>query len=128
MAFMKQIGINCAPVYCTKIASKLVRTYTERHGLKELLRELLNLDISKYQQQSDWGVTDLSEDQKTYAASDVLYLHPLMDKLTDMLKREGRFEIAQKCFDFLPTRAELDCMGWFDMDIFAHNKGIYARD
>lgn len=128
MAFMKQIGIDCAPVYCTKIASKLVRTYTERHGLKDLLRELVNVDISKYQQQSDWGVETLTEDQKSYAASDVLYLHALMDRLNVMLKREKRDGIAQECFDFLPTRATLDCIGWFDMDIFAHNKGAYARD
>ena len=128
MAFLKQLDIACAPVYCTKIASKLVRTYSDRHGLGELLREQFNIDISKLQQRSDWGVDTLSEEQKAYAASDVLYLHILMDRMTALLKREGLFDIAQKCFDFLPTRAELDCIGWFDMDIFAHNKGAYARD
>jgi ribonuclease D len=129
MAFMRQhLNINCAPVFCTKIASKLVRTYSSRHGLKELTRELLNVDISKYEQQSDWGVEKLTEDQKVYAASDVLYLHALKDKMTEMLTREGRMEIAQKCFDFLPARAELDCIGWDDMDILAHGKGHYVKD
>lgn len=129
MAFLRyNLNINCAPVFCTKIASKLVRTYTDRHGLKELLREFFNIDISKQQQQSDWGVDNLSEEQKEYAASDVLYLHDLKDKMIELLKREKRLEIAQKCFDFLPARAELDCIGWDDMDILAHNKGIYARD
>lgn len=128
MAFLKQLGIHCAPVYCTKIASKLVRTYSDRHGLGELLREQFNIDISKYQQRSDWGVEKLSDDQLAYAASDVLYLHILMDRMTELLKREKLYDIAQKCFDFLPTRATLDCIGWFDMDIFAHNKGAYARD
>ncbi|HEY1096063.1 MAG TPA: ribonuclease D [Alphaproteobacteria bacterium] len=129
IAFMKnQLNISCMPIFCTKIASKLVRTYTERHGLKELMREFFNIDISKQQQQSDWGVDKLSEEQKEYAASDVLYLHDLKDKMVELLEREKRMHIAQKCFEFLPTRAELDCQGWDDMDIFAHNKGIYARD
>lgn len=129
MAFLlRQLNIKCAPVFCTKIASKLVRTYSDRHGLKELTHELLGIDISKYQQRSDWGVETLTEDQLTYAASDVLYLHALKDKLVALLKRENRSAIAQKCFDFLPARAELDCIGWDDMDIFAHNKGHYQRD
>ncbi len=128
VAFMRQLDIHCAPVFCTKIASKLVRTYTERHGLKELLRELLNIDVSKYQQQSDWGIDTLSDDQHAYAASDVLYLHTLMDKLIVLLKREGRLDMAQHCFNFLPTRAGLDRMGWDDMDIFAHGQGHYVRD
>ena len=129
MAFLKQhLNIACQPVFCTKIASKLTRTYTDRHGLKELTRELLNVDISKYQQQSDWAVDHLNDEQKAYAASDVLYMHTLMDKLTVMLKRESRMEVAQGCFNFLPTRATLDLIGWDDMDILAHGKGHYARD
>ncbi len=113
-------GVTAAPVYCTKIASKLVRTYTDRHGLKYLLSELLGVDISKQQQSSDWGAAQLSEAQQSYAASDVLYLHRLRAALDEMLVREGRCEIAQRCFDFLPTRAELDLMGWPDTDIFSH--------
>ncbi len=113
-------GVLTAPVYCTKIASKLVRTYTDRHGLKNLLQELLDIDISKLQQQSDWGATHLSEGQIDYAASDVLYLHRLKDVLDGRLAREGREEMAQACFDFLPMRARLDLAGWPDHDIFAH--------
>ncbi|MBL4813267.1 MAG: ribonuclease D [Rhodobacteraceae bacterium] len=108
------------PVYCTKIASKLVRTFTDRHGLKNLLTELLSVDISKYQQQSDWGKTTLSPAQLDYAASDVLYLHRLREALNVMLEREDRMELAQACFDFLPCRARLDLAGWPEIDIFAH--------
>lgn len=113
-------GVTTAPVYCTKIASKLVRTYTDRHGLKYLLSELLGVDISKQQQSSDWGAETLTEAQQNYAASDVLHLHRLRDMLDAMLEREGRRDLAQRCFDFLPTRAELDLAGWSDIDIFAH--------
>ncbi len=113
-------GVTCAPVYCTKIASKLVRTYTDRHGLKYLLSELLGVDISKQQQSSDWGAPALSDAQQAYAASDVLYLHRLQAALDAMLAREGRTALAQACFDFLPTRARLDLAGWPDTDIFAH--------
>lgn len=113
-------GTRTAPVYCTKIASKLVRTFTDRHGLKNLLQELLGIDISKHQQQSDWGATTLTDAQLDYAASDVLYLHQLRQALDEMLAREGRAKIAQSCFDFLPTRAALDLAGWPDTDIFAH--------
>ena len=113
-------GVTTAPVYCTKIASKLVRTYTDRHGLKYLLAELLGVDISKQQQSSDWGAATLSAAQQDYAASDVLHLHRLRAVLDEMLTREGRRELAQRCFDFLPTRAELDLMGWPETDIFAH--------
>ena len=110
-----------APVYCTKIASRLVRTYTDRHGLKNLLQELLSVDISKQQQSSDWGSKKLSKAQVEYAASDVLYLHRLRDSLNQMMIREDRMEIAQSCFGFLPTRAKLDLAGWPDNDIFAHS-------
>ena len=113
-------GALTAPVYCTKIASKLVRTYTDRHGLKNLLQELLATDISKQQQSSDWGAEELSRAQLDYAASDVLYLHELRDRLEVMLAREGRSELAQACFRFLPTRAVLDLEGWPETDIFAH--------
>lgn len=113
-------GVLCAPVWCTKIASKLVRTYTDRHGLKELLRELLGVDISKHQQQSDWGAPELTTAQLDYAASDVLHLHRLKAVLEERLDREGRIDIAQACFDFLPTRARLDLAGWVDPDVFAH--------
>ncbi|ARC87252.1 ribonuclease D [Rhodovulum sp. MB263] len=113
-------GVTTAPVYCTKIASKLVRTYTDRHGLKYLLQELLEIDISKQQQSSDWGAAMLSPAQLDYAASDVLYLHRLKEVLDGMLAREGRSEIARACFDFLPTRARLDLSGWPETDIFAH--------
>ena len=113
-------GALAAPVYCTKIASKLVRTYTDRHGLKYLLQELLEVDISKQQQSSDWGAARLTEPQKAYAASDVLYLHRLKAALDEMLAREGRTATAQACFDFLPTRAQLDLAGWPEIDIFSH--------
>ncbi|WP_137700972.1 ribonuclease D [Marimonas lutisalis] len=113
-------GVLTAPVYCTKIASKLVRTYTDRHGLKFLLQELLRVDISKQQQMSDWGAKDLTEAQLDYAASDVLHLHALRDALEARLAREGRTEMAQACFRFLPTRAQLDLAGWPETDIFAH--------
>lgn len=113
-------GVMTGPVYCTKIASKLARTYTDRHGLKDLSRELLGLDMSKQQQSSDWGADSLSEAQLVYAASDVLHLHALRAKLDIMLTREGRMELAKSCFDFLPARARLDLMGWAENDIFAH--------
>lgn len=115
-----RFDVLTAPVYCTKIASKLVRTYTDRHGLKNLLDELLKIDISKYQQSSDWGAAALSEAQLDYAASDVLHLHLLKAKLDAMLDREGRADVARKAFEFLPTRAMLDLAGWPDTDIFAH--------
>jgi len=115
-AFAVEIG----PVYCTKIASKLCRTYTDRHGLKDLVRELLGVDLSKQQQSSDWAAETLSDAQLAYAASDVLHLHGLRDKLDMMLAREGRTEIAQACFRFLPQRAALDLLGWNDQDIFSH--------
>jgi ribonuclease D len=118
--FMRDLSIVCAPLYCTKIASKLVRTYTDRHGLKDLIKELLGRDISKDQQSSDWGAAELSDAQLAYAASDVLHLHALKEKLDLMLARETRIEIAQSCFDFLPTRAALDLAGWEETDIFAH--------
>ncbi|NBT31606.1 MAG: ribonuclease D [Rhodobacteraceae bacterium] len=113
-------GAVTAPVYCTKIASKLVRTFTDRHGLKYLLQDLVGVDISKMQQQSDWGAATLTNAQLDYAASDVLYLHRLKDALDQMLAREGRTQTAQACFDFLPTRALLDLQGWPEIDIFAH--------
>ena len=115
-----RFGVLAAPVWCTKIASKLVRTYTDRHGLKNLLTELLNVDISKLQQSSDWGAEKITAAQRDYAASDVLYLHKLKAGLEVMLEREGRTEVAQACFDFLPHRAKLDLMGWPDVDIFSH--------
>ena len=114
------LGVVAAPVYCTKIASRLIRTYTDRHGLKELVRELLGQDISKQQQSSDWGAPDLSDAQKDYAASDVRFLHRLKEELDRRLIREGRMAIAQACFDFLPARAALDLAGWPETDIFAH--------
>ncbi|MEO1152898.1 MAG: ribonuclease H-like domain-containing protein [Pseudomonadota bacterium] len=119
-ALQNAFGVVTAPVYCTKIASKLIRTYTDRHGLKNLLDELLGIDISKQQQMSDWGAETLTDAQLDYAASDVLYLHRLKEALDGRLAREGRTEIAQKCFDFLPTRAHLDVAGWPEIDIFAH--------
>lgn len=119
-AVMAYLNVECYPVYCTKTASRLVRTFTDRHSLKELCRELLGVEMSKQQQSSDWGAETLSEDQKTYAASDVLYLHKLREKLDIMLERENRAELAQACFDFLPVRAALDLEGWPDFDIFAH--------
>ncbi len=114
------LGVVAAPVYCTKTASRLIRTYTDRHGLKELVRELLGQEISKQQQTSDWGAPDLSEAQKDYAASDVRYLHALREKLDERLEREGRMPLARACFDFLPHRAMLDLAGWPEIDIFAH--------
>jgi len=114
------LGVTAAPVYCTKIASRLVRTYTDRHGLKDLVRELLGQEISKQQQSSDWGGPVLSDAQKDYAASDVRYLHGLKQELDRRLQREGRMELAQACFDFLPARAKLDLAGWPEVDIFAH--------
>ena len=114
-------GVMPQPVYCTKIASRLTRTYTDRHGLKDLVREVLNIDLSKQQQSSDWGSASLSEAQLAYAASDVLHLHGLRERLDAMLAREGRNELAQACFDFLPTRARLDLGGWEAEDIFAHS-------
>jgi len=119
-ALFKTFGVTARPVYCTKIASKLVRTYTDRHGLKALLQELLDVDISKQQQTSDWGTETLSDAQLDYAASDVLYLHNLKDRLDTMLHREGRMDLALSCFAFLPERARLDIEGWPDTDIFAH--------
>ena len=119
-AMYNAFGALAAPVYCTKIASKLIRTYTDRHGLKNLLQELLDVDISKHQQMSDWGAAELTKAQLDYAASDVLYLHALREKLNGRLEREGRMDMAQACFDFLPTRAWLDLAGWPEIDIFAH--------
>jgi ribonuclease D len=119
-ALRAAFGVETAPVYCTKIASKLVRTFTDRHGLKYLLQDLLNVDISKHQQQSDWGAETLTPAQLDYAASDVLHLHRLKAALDAMLAREGRTELAQACFDFLPARARLDVLGWPEVDVFAH--------
>ena len=119
-AIKHYLGVTAGPVYCTKTASRLVRTYTDRHGLKELVRELLGFDISKQQQSSDWGGPDLSDAQKEYAASDVRYLHRLREELDRRLAREGRTDLARSCFDFLPWRAELDLAGWPEVDIFAH--------
>lgn len=115
-----RFGVRTTPVYCTKIASKLIRTYTDRHGLKNLLQELLKIDVSKQQQSSDWGAVTLTKEQIAYAASDVLYLHRLKEELDMRLAREGRTELAQACFEFLPYRAKLDLLGWPDTDIFAH--------
>ena len=115
------LGVVAAPVFCTKIASKLVRTYTDRHGLKNLVDEVLHENLSKQQQSSDWGGTDLNDAQREYAASDVRYLHRLREELVKRLEREGRLDIAQACFDFLPTRARLDIAGWPDHDIFSHS-------
>lgn len=120
------LGVMAGPVFCTKIASKMVRTYTDRHGLKNLATELLGADISKQQQSSDWGGPVLSDAQRDYAASDVRFLHALRDELIIRLEREGRTEMAQACFDFLPTRALLDIAGWDGRDIFSHNEGHYA--
>ncbi|WP_419900089.1 ribonuclease D [Roseomonas sp. USHLN139] len=114
------LGVECAPVRCTKIAAKLVRTFTERHGLKDLCRELLGVDISKQQQSSDWGAAELTPEQLAYAASDVLHLHALWDRLEALLKREGRLELAEACFRFLPARGQLDLMGYAEPDIFSH--------
>ena len=120
-ALSNAFGVMPQPVYCTKIASRLARTYTDRHGLKDLVREVLNIDLSKQQQSSDWGSQSLSEAQLAYAASDVLHLHALRERLDAMLVREGRQELAQACFEFLPTRARLDLQGWDTEDIFAHS-------
>jgi ribonuclease D len=120
-ALYNAFGVMPQPVYCTKIASRLTRTYTDRHGLKDLVREVLNIDLSKQQQSSDWGTQTLSEAQLAYAASDVLHLHGLRERLDTMLAREGRTELAQACFGFLPTRARLDLQGWDTEDIFAHS-------
>tara|TARA_B100000963_G_scaffold300707_1_gene273152 strand:- start:1021 stop:1632 length:612 start_codon:yes stop_codon:yes gene_type:complete len=114
------LNVHAAPLWCTKIASKLTRTYTDRHGLKDLCRELLNVDLSKAQQSSDWGAPDLSDGQLNYAASDVLHLHALKEKLETMLDREGRRQMAEACFDFVLVRAAMDLAGWDDLDIFAH--------
>ncbi|MFT6074229.1 MAG: ribonuclease D [Yoonia sp.] len=119
-ALLNAFGVTTAPVYCTKVASKLVRTYTDRHGLKVLLQDMVGIDISKHQQQSDWGAPSLTSAQLDYAASDVLYLHQLKETFDVLLTRENRTEVAQACFDFLPTRAKLDLAGWPDLDIFAH--------
>lgn len=120
-ALQDRFGVVTSPVYCTKIASKLARTYTDRHGLKDLARELLSVDLSKQQQSSDWGADELSQAQLEYAASDVLYLHDIKRHLDRMLVREGRKELAQSCFDFLPSRVALDLAGWPETDIFAHS-------
>jgi ribonuclease D len=119
-AIYQYLGVVCAPIYCTKVASKMARTFTDRHGLKDICKELLDVDLSKQQQSSDWGAPSLTNEQLKYAASDVLYLHRLRERLNDMLVREGRMELAQDCFSFLPTRARLDLMGWDEPDIFAH--------
>jgi ribonuclease D len=119
-AIRHYLQVTAAPVYCTKTASRLIRTYTDRHGLKDLVRELLGVEVSKQQQSSDWGAPVLSDAQKDYAASDVRYLHRMMPLLNERLVREGRMELAQACFDFLPWRAELDLAGWPEVDIFAH--------
>lgn len=116
----KYLGVECRPVFCTKIASKLARTYTDRHGLKDLLRELVGVDLNKQQQSSDWGAQTLSEAQINYAASDVLYLHAAKAKLVEMLSRHNRMEIAKACFEYLPTQADLDLLGYGEMDIFSH--------
>lgn len=118
--FQLYLEVQTWPIYCTKIASKLARTYTDRHGLKDVVRELAGVELSKAQQSSDWGAAGLSKDQLSYAASDVLYLHRVRERLDDMLAREGRMDLARACFDFLPTRAALDLAGWEEMDIFAH--------
>ena len=115
------LGIDVGPVYCTKIASRLTRTFTDRHGLKDLCRDLLGVELSKQQQTSDWGAAQLSEQQQTYAASDVLFLHDLKTRLDELLQRQDRLEFAAKCFEFLPTRAALDLAGWHEEDIFAHS-------
>lgn len=114
------LGVECTPLYCTKIASRLSRTYTDRHGLKDICREILGVHLDKQQQTSNWGTKELSQDQLAYAASDVLYLHALKEKLEEMLEAVGRKELAQSCFEFLPVRGELDLEGWADFDIFQH--------
>jgi len=121
MAVLKHyFGVMPRPVYCTKVASRLARTFTDRHGLKDLCKELLGIELSKQQQSSDWGAAELSQEQLNYAASDVLHLHALREKLDAMLRREGREDLARACFEFLPTRAELDLEGWAEIDLFAH--------
>ena len=120
-ALYNAFGVMPQPVYCTKIASRLTRTYTDRHGLKDLVREVLNIELSKQQQSSDWGIDALSEAQLSYAASDVLHLHALRERLDAMLAREGRSDLARACFEFLPTRARLDLEGWDNEDIFSHS-------
>ena len=117
----RYLNVECSPIYCTKIASKLVRTYTDRHGLKDICRELLGISLGKEQQSSDWGAAELSQAQTEYAAADVLHLHALRQKLDEMLVREGRTALADACFRFLPTRAALDLGGWEEVDIFAHS-------
>jgi ribonuclease D len=117
---LRYLDVLCEPVFCTKIASRLSRTYTDRHGLKDLCREILNVELSKQQQSSDWGAAELTQAQRDYAASDVLYLHQLREKFLEMLDREGRMEVAEACFRFLPHRAALDLIGWADEDIFRH--------
>jgi ribonuclease D len=119
-ALRHTLGVTCQPVYCTKIASRLTRTFTDRHGLKDLCKDLLGVELSKQQQSSDWGAAELTPDQLRYAASDVLHLHALKARLDEMLAREGRAGLAAACFRFLPTRAELDLAGWAEFDIFAH--------
>jgi ribonuclease D len=119
--FQLYLGLDTAPIYCTKIASKLARTYTDRHGLKDVARELAGVELSKAQQSSDWGAADLTKDQLAYAASDVLYLHRIRDRLDEMLAREGRTGLAQACFNFVSTRSALDLAGWDEMDVFAHS-------
>ena len=119
--FQLHLGVETRPVYCTKIASKLARTYTDRHGLKDVVRELAGVDLSKAQQSSDWGAAELTPAQLEYAASDVLYLHAVKARLDEMLVREGRMELARQCFDFLPSRSALDLAGWDEVDIFAHS-------
>jgi ribonuclease D len=116
----RHLGVDCRPVYCTKVASKLARTFTDRHSLRDLCRELLGVELSKQQQSSDWGAAELSDEQLKYAASDVLYLHRLKAALDEMLAREDRLALAQACFDFLPARAALDVAGWSDVDVLAH--------
>lgn len=116
----KYLEVDCTPVYCTRTASRLVRTYTDRHGLRECCRELLGVELNKQQQSSDWGADEINDAQLQYAANDVLHLHALKDKLDTMLERENRMDLAQKCFDFLPVRADLDLAGWSADDIFAH--------
>ena len=117
----KYLGVMCKSIYCTKIASKLGRTYTDRHGLKELCKELLNIEISKQQQSSDWGKVELSKSQINYAANDVLYLHEIKEKLDDILERENRIQLANSLFKFIPTRVKLDLLGWHNSDIFSHS-------
>ena len=119
-AIRKYLDVTCTPIFCTKIASRLTRTYTDRHGLKDLCRELLGVELSKEQQSSDWAAPELTVAQQAYAASDVLYLHALRDVFVERLAREGRTAVAEACYEFLPTRADLDLAGWDDLDIFAH--------